>query len=55
MPKIKKGAEKVDKQSYVRALVGVLRARNENDFGRVVKILEGEMMRGSGKKGFGKV
>ena len=53
MPKKKPGSmEKMEKISYVTALVGVLRARNENDFSRVVQILEAELSKGSGKKGF---
>ena len=54
MPKKKSGGkEKLEKSQYVTALVGVLRARNENDFGRVVKVLEAELSKKLGKKGFG--
>ena len=54
MPKKKAGGkEKPEKSQYVIALVGILRARNENDFGRVVKVLESELSRKIGKKGFG--
>ena len=54
MPKKKAGGkEKLEKSQYVTALVGLLRARNENDFGRVVKVLEAELSKKLGKKGFG--
>lgn len=48
MPKKKSGdKDKLDKSSYVRALVGVLRAKYENDFGQVVRVLEAEVTKGS--------
>ena len=53
MPKtdmIGKGA--VGKSCYVVALVGVLRARHGNDYSKVVELLEAELSRGKGKKGF---
>ena len=54
MPKRKSSTdEKIEKSQYVTALVGVLRARNENDFGRVVKLLEAELSKKTDKKGFG--
>ena len=54
MPKKKSGTEdKIDKSQYVTALVGVLRARNENDFGQVAKLLEAELSKKIVKKGFG--
>ena len=54
MPKKKSGTEdKIEKSQYVTALVGVLRARNENDFGRVAKLLEAELSKKIVKKGFG--
>ena len=54
MPKtdmIGKG-EAVGKSCYVVALVGVLRARHGNDYSKVVELLEAELSRGKGKKGF---
>ena len=54
MPKKRAGStDKLEKGAYVTALVGVLRARNDNDFEKVVKILEAELAKGGHKKGFG--
>jgi hypothetical protein len=54
MPKKKAGStEKLEKGAYATALVGVLRARNDNDFEKVVQILESELAKGGHKKGFG--
>lgn len=54
MPKKRPGStDKLEKASYVTALVGVLRARNQNDFSKVVKVLETELTRGKNNRGFG--
>jgi hypothetical protein len=54
MPKKRPGStDKLEKGSYVTALVGVLRARNQNDFSKVVKVLETELTKGKSNKGFG--
>ena len=51
MPR-KRGAEKPDKQAYVTALVDILRAKNNNDYSRVVSLLQSETMGSANKKGF---
>lgn len=54
MPKISPGgSDEHEKASYVTALVGVLRARNANDFSQVVRFLETELSRGKKSTGFG--
>jgi hypothetical protein len=52
MPK-KVGADKVTKEKYIINLLGVLRAQNENDFSKVLMVLEAELAKGKSKKGFG--
>lgn len=53
IPKKKTGSvEKVEKTAYVISLVDILRAQNDNDYSKVAKILQLEMSKGKGKKGF---
>mmetsp|Transcript_16547 Transcript_16547/g.15889 ORF Transcript_16547/g.15889 Transcript_16547/m.15889 type:complete len:333 (+) Transcript_16547:86-1084(+) len=54
MPRMKVGStEAMDKTAYVAAIVDVLRQNNENDYGKVAPILQKELTKGNGKKGFG--
>ena len=53
IPKKKTGSvEKVEKTAFVISLVDLLRAANDNDYSKVAKILQSEMSKGKGKKGF---
>jgi hypothetical protein len=38
---------------YLTAIVDVLRQNNENDYSKVAPILQKELAKGNGKKGFG--